>query len=59
MELNQVLFPAPPVKYTPESLQGEIIYIPKHLKFSEAFHNQLNAKYKELRKAERILKDNE
>ena len=59
MELNHVLFPAPKAKYQPENLQGEVIYIPRYFKFSQPYTNYLNSKYKELKKKERLLKEQE
>jgi|TARA_B110000285_G_C14868959_1_gene488245 hypothetical protein len=35
MELNALLFPAPPVKYTIEDLEGEIMYIPRFYRFNK------------------------
>ena len=35
MELNSLLFPAPGVNYTPEELEGEIMYIPRHYQFNK------------------------
>ena len=29
MELNSLLFPAPITKYSPEDLEGDIMYIPR------------------------------
>lgn len=39
MELNSLLFPAPTINYTPEELEGEIMYIPRHYKFNK-MHRQ-------------------
>ena len=36
MELNSLLFPAPTIKYTAEELEGEIMYIPRFMKFSKS-----------------------
>ena len=57
MELNHVLFPAPKAKYLPKNLQGDVIYIPRYFKFSKPYNNYLNAKYKELKKKARLLKE--
>ena len=35
MDLNSLLFPAPQTKYTAEELEGEIMYIPRFMKFSK------------------------
>ena len=35
MELNSLLFPAPSINYTPEELEGELMYIPRHFKFNK------------------------
>ena len=35
MELNSLLFPAPNVTYTPEDLEGDIMYIPRHYEFNK------------------------
>ena len=35
MELNSLLFPAPSIKYTPEELEGEILYIPRFMKYQK------------------------
>jgi hypothetical protein len=34
MELNSLLFPAPNTKYTPEELEGEIMYVPRYYRFN-------------------------
>ena len=41
MELNSLLFPAPTVKYTPEELEGEVMYIPRFFKFSKQYRYHL------------------
>ena len=35
MELNALLFPAPNITYTPEELEGDIMYIPRHYEFNK------------------------
>jgi len=35
MELNSLLFPAPNTKYTPEELEGEIMYVPRYYRFNK------------------------
>jgi hypothetical protein len=35
MELNQLLFPAPSVKYSPEELEGDIMYIPRFYRYKK------------------------
>ena len=41
MELNALLFPAPTIKYTAEELEGEIMYIPRFMKFSKSHRTLL------------------
>ena len=42
MEFNSLLFPAPPVAYTPQDLEGEMIYIPRYFKFNKKFRAELS-----------------
>ena len=35
MELNALLFPAPPVKYNIDDLEGQIMYIPRFFRFNK------------------------
>ena len=35
MDLNSLLFPAPAIDYTAEELEGEIMYIPRFMKYSK------------------------
>lgn len=42
MELNSVLFPAPSVFYTPEDLEGDVMYIPRFFKYDRDFRIELN-----------------
>ena len=37
MKFNSFLFPAPQVKYTPQDLEGEVVYIPRYYKFNKTF----------------------
>ena len=37
MELNSVLFPAPTIKYTPQDVEGDVLYIPKFYKYSSGY----------------------
>ena len=48
MELNALLFPAPPVKYSVEDLEGEILYIPRFYRFNK--QHQLNMEKLDKRK---------
>jgi hypothetical protein len=41
MELNNLLFPAPPVQYTPEELQGDAVYIPRFYRFNQQHQSAL------------------
>ena len=42
MQLNSFLFPAPQVSYTPQDLDGEMVYIPHYFKFNEKFRKELS-----------------
>ena len=44
MELNSLLFPAPTIKYTAEELDGEVMYIPRHMKFRREYRRVLKKK---------------
>ena len=44
MELNSLLFPAPTIKYTAEELDGEVMYIPRHMKFRREYRRILKKK---------------
>ena len=42
MKLTSFLFPAPEVNYTPQDLEGDVIYVPRYYKFNKTFRNQLS-----------------
>ena len=48
MELNSLLFPAPTIKYTAEELDGEVMYIPRHMKFRREYRRVLKKKDRQL-----------
>ena len=41
MQLNSFLFPAPQVGYTPQDLDGEMVYIPHYFKFNKRFRAEI------------------
>ena len=48
MELNSLLFPAPTIKYTAEELDGEVMYIPRHVKFRREYRRILKKRDRQL-----------
>ena len=36
MELNALLFPAPGIKYSADELEGEVMYLPRFVKYSKS-----------------------
>ena len=47
MELNSLLFPAPPSSYTSEDLEGECMYIPRFFQFNKPARRNIEKHYKE------------
>ena len=41
MELNSVLFPAPSIKYTPQDVEGDVMYIPRFYQYSRPYRQHL------------------
>lgn len=48
MQLNSLLFPAPNTKYTPEELEGEIMYVPRYYRFNANHRRVIKAIDEEL-----------
>jgi hypothetical protein len=66
MELNSLLFPAPATTYKPEDLEGEVMYIPRYVRYNKKtrqyLHNmavavELKDKRKQRRLNEKIAKE--
>lgn len=47
MELNSLLFPAPNINYTADELEGEIMYIPRFMKYSRSHRTLIKKEEKE------------
>lgn len=46
MEFNSLIFPAPNVSYTPQDVEGDIIYIPRFFKFNKDFRKLIKDRAK-------------
>ena len=41
MELNALLFPAPNIQYSPEELEGQMMYVPRYYRFNKKHRTAL------------------
>ena len=42
MELNSILFPVPKVSYTCQDVEGSVMFIPRHYKYTKSFRRMIN-----------------
>jgi len=41
MDLNSILFPVPFVDYSPQDLEGDVMYIPRFFKYNRKFRGEI------------------